>query len=311
MKNVWLRLLTVALLTTATLTLAEANDLYILRKWTSVSGAEITATFVQLSGDKVELKSHEGEPFQIPRVKLSAQDQTLLDEAFGLPSTPKSTADGGAEYSDIQFSDQEIHTQAITICIDISPSMRIKDVNMNVLTDSIKLLEDLNANTKFNIIVFADGAQSFEPLMVPATPGEKERAITWLKKPFNHRSHGNLHGYSGSTPYQAIRMSVEMRADTIFILTDDLPYLKKGDAITGDEIPDHTKDILKYVKDIEQNTGCAVRIFPILYKPLKEKQGKAGIRFYGKLANATGGKHTVVRKITTSPTPSTPPPWKP
>ena len=62
---------------------ADTNDLARPRMWTSVSGKELLAIFVQISGDNVVLRNRTGEHIQIPRAKLSAADQTLLDETFG------------------------------------------------------------------------------------------------------------------------------------------------------------------------------------------------------------------------------------
>ena len=71
---------------------SDTNDLARPRKWTSVSGAELMAIFVQVSGDNVVLRNRTGERIQIPRAKLSAADQALLAEAFGAaPAAPPAT----------------------------------------------------------------------------------------------------------------------------------------------------------------------------------------------------------------------------
>ena len=54
------------------------------------------AIFVQLSGDKVELRNRAGERIQIPRAKLSAADQALLDETFGPLAPPAPAEEFGA-----------------------------------------------------------------------------------------------------------------------------------------------------------------------------------------------------------------------
>ena len=67
---------------------ADTNELAHPRKWTSASGAELMAIFVQISGDNVVLRNRAGERIQIPRAKLSATDQALLDEACGASAAP-------------------------------------------------------------------------------------------------------------------------------------------------------------------------------------------------------------------------------
>ena len=201
---------------------------------------------------------------------------------------------GGMGYSDTKFFGENIRTRAITICMDISPSMIAKGVVQDVLAESMKMLENMNVGTKFNIIVYVDGGLAFAPQMVYATKENKEAALTWLKQPFDGRKQGNLRGYSGSTPHEAIRMAVEMGSDTVFVLSDDPPYLKQGDANTGVEVPDHMANIEKFVKGIESTTGKSVRFYPILYKPFENERGKLAIDYYKGIARATGGKCRVI-----------------
>jgi hypothetical protein len=201
---------------------------------------------------------------------------------------------GGMGYSDTKFFGENIRTRAIVICMDISPSMITKGVTQDVLAEATKMLETMNVNTKFNVVVFVDGAESFAPQMVYATQENKEKGLAWLKQPFDGRRQGNLRGHSGSTPHLAIKAAVEMGADTVFVLTDDPPYLKVGDVNTGVEIPTHMADIEKYVKSIESTTGKSVRFYPILYKPFENERGKQAIDYFKGIARATGGKSKVI-----------------
>ncbi|MDR0993981.1 MAG: hypothetical protein LBN38_05395 [Verrucomicrobiota bacterium] len=203
---------------------------------------------------------------------------------------------GGMGYSDTKFFGENIRTRAITICMDISPSMVAKGVVQDVLDETTKMLSGMNVSTKFNIIIFVDGAASFAPQMVYATQENKDKALEWLKQPFTGRgaAQGNRAGHSGSTPSEAIRMAVEMGADTVFVLSDDPPYLKKGDAQTGVEIPSHMEDILHYIKAIESQTGRRVKFYPILYKPFENDRGKQAIEYYKDIARSTGGKSRVI-----------------
>lgn len=204
---------------------------------------------------------------------------------------------GGMGYSDTKFFGENIRTRAITICMDISPSMVAKGVTQDVLAEATKMLENMNVGTKFNIVLFVDGAESFTPQMVYATMENRAKAIEWLKQPFDGRRQGNLRGHSGSTPHLAIKMAVDMGSDTVFVLTDDPPYLKVGDANTGVEITTHLDDIAKYVKSIESTTGKSVRFYPILYKPFEGERGKQAIEYFKGIARSTGGKSKVIPRI--------------
>ncbi|MGB4047770.1 MAG: hypothetical protein WBL24_06355 [Kiritimatiellia bacterium] len=201
---------------------------------------------------------------------------------------------GGMGYSDTKFFGENIRTRAIVICMDISRSMIAKGVTQDVLNEAVKMLENMNVGTKFNILVFVDGSDGFAPQMVYATQENKQKAIEWLKQPFDGRRQGNLRGFSGSTPHMVIKSAVEMGADTVFVLSDDPPYLKQGDVQTGVEITTHMDDIMSYVKSVESTTGRSVRFYPILYKPFENERGKQAIDYYKSMARTTGGKCRVI-----------------
>ena len=158
------------------------------------------------------------------------------------------------------------------------------------------MMEALTAVTRFNIIVFVDGAMGFSPQMVFATQENKQKALDWLKKGFNGQRDGNRGGWSGSTPSEAIRMAVEQGPDTIFVLSDDPPYLKQGNAETGIEVATHMDDIEDYIRNIEVQYGKKIKFSIIIYKPHENERGLQGIAFYKKIAQITGGKVQVIKK---------------
>lgn len=204
---------------------------------------------------------------------------------------------GGMGYSDTKFFGENVRTRAVAILMDISPSMIAKGVTQDVLAETIKMLETMNVNTKFTIIVYVDGADDLTGgQMVYATQENRDALLKRLQQPFNPSREGQLRQYSGSTPHMAIEKAVDMGADTVFVLSDDPPYLKKGDATTGVEIPEHMDNIENYVRAIESTTGRSVRLYPILYKPHENERGKQAIEYYKKLARLTGGKLKVIPK---------------
>lgn len=204
---------------------------------------------------------------------------------------------GGAGYSDALFFGQNVRTRAITICMDISPSMVAKGVVKEVREEARKMLGNLSPATKFNIVVFVDGATPFTPQMVFATRENKEKAQTWLNQEFDFRQMGQLRGFSGSTPFEAIKLAAEMGSDTIFVLGDDLPYLKQGTAQAGTEITDHVDQILDFVRGIEAKYGQTIKINPIAYKPHANERGKAGTDFMKTVARITGGRFQQIDKL--------------
>ena len=204
---------------------------------------------------------------------------------------------GGAGYSDALFFGQNVRTRAITICIDISPSMIAKGVVKEVREEARKMLGNLSPATKFNLVVFVDGATPFTPQMVFATRENKEKAQAWLAQEFDYRKMGQLRGHSGSTPFDALKLAAELGSDTVFVLGDDLPYLKQGNAETGVEITDHVEQILEFVRGLETKYGQTIKINPIAYKPHPNERGKAGTDFMKTVARITGGRFQQIDKL--------------
>lgn len=91
-------------------------------------------------------------------------------------------------------------------------------------------------------------------------------------------------------------MAVEMGCDTMFILTDDPPYLKKGTSRDGVEIEDHKDQIIDYAEDIETTYGRPVRINTICYKPWDSPRGEEAKKFLKRLSRKTGGRFKLVKR---------------
>jgi hypothetical protein len=195
---------------------------------------------------------------------------------------------GGMDYSDIQFFGENIRTRSICICMDISPSMVNKGIVQNVTAETLVMLAKMNANSKFNIVVFLDGATLFSPQMVSATQENRDAAIAWLEKGFDSRRDGNNPSTSGSTPSMAVHAAIEMGAETVFILTDDPPYL--APVSSGIAIPGHMESIVNEAQDAARTTGHPVNFYPILYQPQQTQRGRQAYDYYKTLARKTGGK---------------------
>lgn len=203
---------------------------------------------------------------------------------------------GGSGYSDARFFGENVRTRSVCILMDISQSVIEKGILEDVRREAMTMLESLNPGTRFNVIVFVDGALAFSEQMLFATTDNKTKALEWLKQEFHGRSQGNRRGYSGSTPSEAIKLAVELGCDTMFVLTDDPPYLKEGTSRTGVEIEDHADQILDFARDIESQYGRHVTINTICYKPWNNEKGERAKRFLKKLARRTGGRYKLIKR---------------
>ncbi len=227
---------------------------------------------------------------------MSARAGATLGAVGGVGGGAGRGLTGGTGYSDTKFFGENVRTRAICILMDISQSVVEKGIVEDVRREAIAMLDLLGPATKFNIVVFVDGAQTFAPQMVFATQDNKKKALDWLKQSFDGRSQGNRPGYSGSTPSEAIRVAVEQGCDTMFVITDDPPYLKQGDARTGVEITDHPEQILDYARQIESKYGRQVKINTVCYKPWNNEKGERAIAFLKKIAQITGGRFRLIKR---------------
>jgi hypothetical protein len=195
---------------------------------------------------------------------------------------------GGGGFSDTKFFGENVRTRAICVLVDVTSSMYNKGVVEDVKREAQTMLEGLSPGTKFNLIAFVDGAEAISPQILFATQENKKTAIDWLGD-LKMNTQGNKRGWSGSTPADAIAMAVEMGADTIFLLTDDVPAISEMVDKQRVRVESHADDLLDYIKRIETTTGRTVKIHPIVYKA-SSSAGERSREYWRRVARLTGGK---------------------
>lgn len=156
----------------------------------------------------------------------------------------------------------------ICILVDVSISMvedekggekgyqRVKD-RIN------KVVDALQAGAMFNLVVFADAASSFEKEMVVANEDNKTKAKQFLKG-FNTGgsyglTSGNINPSATGVPAAggttrldlALTAAFEQGADTILIISDGLPQVKKG--VTAAQVQAHAAAVAAWN---QQNAGA-------------------------------------------------------
>lgn len=151
----------------------------------------------------------------------------------------------GAGVSAFDFFGIRGRGDKIAILVDVSVSM-VEDENGGPkgyarVRDRInKVIDALNEGALFNVIVFADAASAFEKQMLVATDDNKTKAKQFLR-PYNTEGNygltsGNLSPASiglpavgGTTRLDlALTAAFEQGADTILIISDGFPRVKKG-----------------------------------------------------------------------------------
>lgn len=191
---------------------------------------------------------------------------------------------GGSGYSDTKFFGENVRTRAICILVDVTDSMVQKQVVEDTLVQAQAMMEKMNASTKFNLMVFRDGVDSYTPQLVYATRENAAQGFEWLKNAAAKKL-GNAPGV-GNTPFFAIQRAVEQGAETIFVLSDDAPYLQSDE--------NHAQAMYDYAKDIVRiSGGNPVKINVVLFKPHVSKKGVESQDYYTELSKKTGGKCTI------------------
>ncbi|NLB66612.1 MAG: hypothetical protein GX803_09105 [Lentisphaerae bacterium] len=70
---------------------AQTPDITKPRIWTAQSGTTLKAILVEVDDHQVVLRDRQGNLFNIPRHKISLDDQALLDAEYGPPAPPRDT----------------------------------------------------------------------------------------------------------------------------------------------------------------------------------------------------------------------------
>ncbi|MCK5528938.1 MAG: VWA domain-containing protein [Kiritimatiellae bacterium] len=150
----------------------------------------------------------------------------------------------GAGVSTVNFFGIRARGERIAILVDVSVSMVEDEMGgvagyMRVKQRVEKVIDALSEMSMFSLIVFADAASSWESKMMVANADNKKKAKLYLR-PFNTEgnwglSSGNIRSSSvgvsaagGTTRLDlALTGAVQQYADTILVISDGLPMVKK------------------------------------------------------------------------------------
>ena len=154
----------------------------------------------------------------------------------------------------------------IAILVDVSVSMVEEEKGgpkgFQRVRDRIgKVIDALSENALFNVVVFADAASAFQTNMIPATDDYKTKAKLFLRG-FNTEGNwglttGNLTPSDIGVPAEggttrldlALTAAFDEGADTILMITDGLPEVKKG--FTAAQMQAHAASVQSWYKTHE------------------------------------------------------------
>ncbi len=202
---------------------------------------------------------------------------------------------GSGGYSDTKFFGENIRTRAIAVLFDVTSTVFDSGAMEYAQEETARLLNSLNPATKFTTIAFTDGAHPFSSNMVFGLQSRKEEVIQWVKALKMNQRNASDPRYTGSTPFESIKLAAELGAETIFIVTDgDLPYIAPRGEYKNNEVKGHREEMLRFAKTLEVSFARPIKIYPVLCYPKADKEFDEAKDFYKKLARATGGRFKIV-----------------
>jgi len=191
--------------------------------------------------------------------------------------------------------------EKVAVLVDVSVSMVEPERGgvagyMAVKQRLGQVVDSLPDTALFNVIVFADAAESLEPKLVLANESNRENAKRFLR-PFNRDgnwglSSGNvgqdpdgLKAAGGTTRLDlALTAALRMQADTILIISDGIPRV--GKALSAEQVQAHRERVKAWnaanSKNLENwdakwggGKGVADRVWipPSKKKPAKKQDG--------------------------------------
>jgi len=205
---------------------------------------------------------------------------------------------GGGGFSDTKFFGENVRTRAVIIIVDVTTTI-FKIGAIDALKKEAEImLGGLNPGTKFNVVVFVDGAGSFQPNMVFALEENKKNCIEWINSLQENDKRGQLVGFGGTSSKLALEMALEMNPDTIFIITDgDYPKLKPSKPKNAPNIEGHADTIMDLVKSIETRYNATIKINPIIFYPTDDSEWERVTKdFYRRIVRLTGGKLKTIER---------------
>ena len=172
---------------------------------------------------------------------LAAPASTGIEKSLSQPG-----ARSGAKASSVNFFGAQGQGTNVYFVVDVSDSMVEADKGgidgyRNLKTKLGQMIASLAAETNFNVVFYGDGVDLFRGESVPATPENRKAAEDFLQGYMSSTSQrGNrtrnfkpkldrLPSTGGTSRMDlGLLAAFEGRADTIFVLTDGKPVIRRG-----------------------------------------------------------------------------------
>lgn len=209
---------------------------------------------------------------------------------------------GGGTGSGMSFFGIQDTGKSVVIVVDTSNSMfeRSRRGQMHrfdfktIKEQATQLIDKLNINTRFNVVIYEGGSMALTKELMPATDANKAAAREWIEGLSEEPSAsiGNRGGRGpklmeggGTRLDTAMKQTFGFQPEVIYLITD-------GEINRGEEKIDE-REMLQIVSDLQAGLAAPARIHTILYetavvRPEEERTIKA-------LARRNGGKSRTVK----------------
>ncbi len=198
------------------------------------------------------------------------------------------------EASSISFLGIEDSARQLVIVVDVATSVfnaaDSAGTSMEeVKQETITLIEELSANTLFNVIIHRRTFLPMRNSLVAATQENKEFAIDWVSQKFPTSGDQSIYGARGGPGgttgiLPVLDLAFDMQPDVIFLISD-------GGYFNQDNRPVTTREALRLIADRQDDLPEEARIHSIHFPdPRRIDDGRIG-RDMRSLAQRNGGKY--------------------
>ncbi len=194
--------------------------------WQQATGAAVVMERIQM--DMLSEMNIPSLP-ALPEVATDLSDFARNQSLEGWSQEMQNLLSSGTGLGVSSFFGVEETGRRILILFDISQTVvnksRANGVPMSQIRDeTIRLIEGLDLHTQFGLIQFSRVYETFQDVLIPATRGNKEVAICWMRESFAGEA-GVIPGRRGVRDYPrgietVLRVAFEMKPDAIFLLSD-------------------------------------------------------------------------------------------
>lgn len=234
------------------------------------------------------------------------------DALFGQSGLMGALGALSSQASSVSFLGITEEASRFVVMIDVSGSVvrsaAAAEVDFDTIRiEAVKLLESLNANTLFGIVLHGRQYVTYSEYLIPATIDNKDAAVSWLNQKFSRAddsgvslSGANL-GDNGTNGIVAILDAVfDMQPDAIFMVSDGnyFTWNNRKNTARDHELgrfgrPVEINEVLRLITDHQRELTQQVRIHAIHFQDPRGFDDRIGGKMRN-IANRTKGKY---RKI--------------